>query len=116
MSTAVTAQPTLTKTPGDVLPIVASFVKELANGDTLTGTPTVSVSPAGPTLSAASVNNATLQVEIEGNKHFALMGQAVQFTMSGGSDGTTYTVTVTVSTTGGRTFSQRPIIVVVSST
>jgi hypothetical protein len=114
MST-LTAQPQLTKTPTDLLPIVASFVGELTSGDLLTGTPSVAVSPSGPTLSAASVNASAILMDIEDNKHYAQPGQAVQFTMSGGTAGTTYTVAVTCSTVGGRTFGARPITVVVAN-
>ena len=112
--TSLTAQPTLYKTPGDVLPIAASFVGDLVSGDLLTGTPTVAVSPSGPTLSAASLNTVTMEIEIDDNKHYARPSQAVLLTMSGGTAGT-YTVSVTCSTTGGRTFSARPIIVIVSA-
>lgn len=54
-------------------------------------------------------------MDIEDNKHYAQPGQAVQFTMSGGTAGTTYTVAVTCSTVGGRTFGARPITVVVAN-
>jgi hypothetical protein len=116
--TTLTAQPKLYKTPTDVLPILASFKKDLTVGDLLTGTPTVAVSPSGPTLSAASVNTARKPVELPDGSidHYANAGQAVEFTMSGGTASTTYTVTVTCATTGGRTFGARPIIVEVSTT
>jgi hypothetical protein len=114
--TALTAQPTLYKTPGDVLPITASFVAELTAGDLLTGTPSVVSSPAGLSLSVAARNSSTILIDIPGNRHYALANQAVQFAMSGGVDGTTYTVKVSVGTVGGRTFDSRPITVVVSAT
>lgn len=113
--TSLSAQPTLYKTPGDVLPIAVSFAGDLTSGDLLTGTPTVAVSPSGPTPSAASLNTSDMRIEIDDNKHYARAGQAVLFTMSGGTAGVTYTVTVTCSTTGGRTFDDRPITVVVSN-
>lgn len=115
--TTLTAQPTLYKTPTEVLPILASFAKDLTRGDLLTGTPTVAVSPSGPTLSAASLNTITKAVELPdgGIDHWAKAGQAVEFTMSGGTAGN-YVVTVTCSTVGGRTFGARPINVVVSAT
>lgn len=115
MST-LTAQPVLYKTPGDVLPILASFAKDLTRGDLLTGTPTVALDGVGATLSAANINTTTKAVELPDGSvdHWAKAGQAVEFTMSGGTAGT-YTVTVTVSTVGGRTFDDRPITVVVSA-
>ena len=115
MTTTLTAQPTLRKTPTDVLPITASFVGDLTSGDLLTGTPTLGVSPSGPTLSAASVNSSTIRIQTDDRPHYAKAGQAVQFTMSGGSDGVSYTVTITCSTVGGRTFGARPIVVAVST-
>lgn len=116
MSTRLTAYPTLYKTPDDVLPIVASFAKDLARGDLLTGTPTVAVSPSGPVVSAAQLNTEAIAIEIDGKvDHHAKARQAVQFTMSGGTAGQTYTVTVTASTVAGRTFGDRPIQVVVSN-
>lgn len=121
MTTPLTAQPTLYKTPGSVLPVAASFVAELTGDDVLTGTPTVTVSPAGPIVSAAQINSAALEIEIEGNKHWAQAGQAVQCLVAGGSvngDGSaqTYTLLVTVSSVGGAVFDRRPITLVVSNT
>lgn len=114
---SIAAQPTLTKTTTDVLPILASFAKDLTRGDLLTGTPTVAVSPSGPTLSSASINSTAKAVELPdgGIDHTAKAGQAVEFTMSGGTDGQAYTVTVTCATVGGRTFGARPITVIVSN-
>jgi hypothetical protein len=54
--------------------------------DTLTGTPTVAVSPTGPTLASAAIS-----------------GTEVRVTVSGGTDDTDYTLTFTVSTTAGST-------------
>jgi hypothetical protein len=114
--TALTAQPVLYKTPGDVLPITASFFAELTAGDVLTGTPSVVSSPAGLSLSVAARNSSTILIDIPGNKHYALANQAVQFAASGGVAGQTYSVLVTAVSVGGRTFDSRPITVVVSST
>jgi hypothetical protein len=114
--TALTAQPVLYKTPGDVLPITASFVAELTAGDLLTGTPSVVSSPAGLSLSVAARNSSALWIEIPGNRHYALANQAVQFAVSGGVAGQTYSVLVTAVSVGGRTFDSRPITVVVSAT
>lgn len=54
--------------------------------DTLTGTPTVAVSPSGPTLASAAIS-----------------GSQVLVTISGGTDATDYTLTFTATTTGGST-------------
>lgn len=110
MST-LTPQPTLLKRPSDVSPIAVSFKDDLTIGDLLTGTPTVTVSPSGPTLSAAAVNTITLPIELPNKSiaHYAKAGQAVTFTMSGGTVNIDYVVSVTVSTTGGRTFGAVPV-------
>lgn len=59
--------------------------------ETLTGTPTVTVSPAGPTISSISIS-----------------GTKVVFFCTGVVNGTDYTLTVTVQTSGGSTLVENP--------
>lgn len=97
-----TAQPTLYKTPSAVRACTVSFVHQLEDGDLLTGTPTVAAT--GLTLSVAAVNTSTKRIQVPGNAdHHAKAGQAVTFTISGGSVNTSYQVTVTCGTVGGQT-------------
>ena len=76
-----------------------SFRHKLSRGDSLSGTPTVTFAPSGPTAGSVTVNTAA----VEGDYVNAAVGEAVQFTVSGGTDGTTYRVTVQCGTAGGET-------------
>lgn len=71
-----------------------SFTDILDTGEVLTGTPTVTVSPSGPTISNAAVNTSAVTVDGES----VAIGHAVTFKVTGGTAGTTYTLTVTAST------------------
>jgi hypothetical protein len=102
MSLENTAQPTLYKTPAAKRNVTVSFVNELEDGDLLTGTPTITVSPSGPTLSAAIVNTASKHIEIPDKEHWAKPGQAVQFSVAGGTAAVTYTISVQCNTEGGQ--------------
>lgn len=72
-----------------------SFVNRLDSGETLTGTPTVTVSPSGPTLGTTAINGSSITV----NGRTATAGQAIQFTITDCTAGSTYQLTVTASTT-----------------
>ena len=73
----------------------------LATSETLTGTPTVTATPAGLTLGTPSVNTTAL-TDSDGNT--IAIGKAVQIDISGGSRGR-YELTVSCGTSagGGRT-------------
>lgn len=76
--------------PGETLNHAVDCSGRLASGELLTGTPTVSISPTGPTISNAQVNGST--VTINGNSCIA--GKAVLFTLAGLTLGTDYTITI----------------------
>ena len=100
MSTTVTARPSVHyKHPSAVRNIAVSFAEELDEGEVITGTPTVSVSPSGPTLSAAAATTTVRKI----NGVTVEAGRAVTFTASGGSDGVDYVITVTAATSGSQT-------------
>lgn len=83
------------KTASEVRNVAVSFVDELDSGELLTGTPTVAeVTTSDLSLTNKAVNTAALTIS---GKAVAI-GQAVQFKVSGGTAGTTYTIKVTVST------------------
>lgn len=84
-----------TKTVAEVRNGSVSFVGKLDAGELLTGTPTVTVSPSGPTISNQAVNTAQLTID---NQTVAI-GQAVQFSISGGTAGTSYVISVRCGTT-----------------
>ena len=60
----------------------------------LTGTPTATVTPTGPTLSNLAVSTSTTKI----NGTDVITGKAVTFKVLGGSAGTEYVVTITAST------------------
>lgn len=74
-----------------------NMIGALAEGDTLTGTPTIAASPTGLTISNPLVTIAA--VTIEGISVAA--GKAVSFSAAGGDDGQLYTITITASRTSG---------------
>lgn len=76
--------------------VAVDFTNELDAGDLLVGTPTVSVLPSGPTLSAAAINTAPMKV----NERTCRAGSVVTFSISGGTDGQVYTVEVKPTTSG----------------
>lgn len=84
---------------GAVKAAAVSFVGQLDQGETLTGTPTVVASPGTLTVAAPRVNTTALTL----NGRQVAIGKAVQFTASGGTAGVEYTVTVTVETSNGQT-------------
>jgi hypothetical protein len=100
----------LRKPPGAVRTLYVDFgdYEEIRAGDELTGTPTVTEGTAGVTLSNKVVATSVTK------RGRAVPGQYVTFTASGGSttggagsDGV-YSLTVTVSTTGGATLQCHP--------
>lgn len=80
---------------GETLNAGVSFEAWLATDDALTGTPTVTASPSGLTLSNAQIN--TEIVEINGVS--VPIGMAVLFTVTGGAACADYMLTVTSQTT-----------------
>ena len=76
------------------------FTKLMAAGETLTGAPSVSVAPTGPTVSGAAVNSQSFTNDDGGT---VAAGAGVQFRASGGVSPTDYTLTVTCGTSAGNT-------------
>lgn len=70
------------------------FTDKLDAGELLTGTVTVTVSPTGPTVSNAAVSTAALTI----NGRTVIIGQAVQFKITGVTAAATYTCTASVAT------------------
>ena len=80
----------------------------LEASETLTGTPTVTVSPTGPTLGSKIVNVAAIDV----NGDTVAIGEAVQFTVTGGTAGVRYTITASCGTSSSQTLVGTAILVV----
>ena len=77
-----------TKAAAEVQIILADFSERLDSGDTITSINSVTVAPTGPTIISSVKNSASTGVLVK---------------LSGGTANTTYTVTTTITTTGGET-------------
>jgi len=82
------------KTAAEVRNLAVDFTDKLDSGELLTGTPTVSGDPAGLTIASVAVSAGALT--ILGTS--VLTGQAVTCSVSGGSAGTRYTLTIQCGT------------------
>lgn len=82
------------KTAGEVRNVSVSFVLKLDSDELLTGTPTATASPSGPTITNVVVNTGT--IEVDGDD--CLAGEAVQFRVSGGTAGVEYVIKVVATT------------------
>jgi len=79
---------------GETRLVSVDYRGKLDTGELLTGTPTVTISPSGPTISNEAVNTAALTIAGE----TVAIGQAVQFKITGVTAGTTYTITTKCGT------------------
>ncbi len=93
--TASTAPQIQCKTANEVRLVAVSFQGKLDSGELLTGTPTiVEVTTSALTLANKAVSTAALTIDGVSNA----TGEAVQFSVSGGTAGTQYTINVQVGT------------------
>jgi len=87
-----------TKTVSEVRNVAISFSGKLDSGELLTGTPVITdngnASPAELTFSSIAVNTAILTI----NGLSVPIGEAVQFSVSGGTEGKKYTMQVQTGT------------------
>ena len=96
---------------GETRMVGVSFIGELDSGELLTGTPTVAeVTTTDLTLANKVVNTAELTLD----GVTVAIGQAVQFSITGGTAGVTYQITCTCGTdaTPAQTLIQTVTIVV----
>jgi hypothetical protein len=94
------------KSSGETMQVRVSFDELLVDSDVLTGTPTaVEVTTTDLTISSVETNDAA--VTILGKT--IPIANAVMFLCAGGTEGTTYTIKITVSTVGSSIF-QREIL------
>jgi hypothetical protein len=83
------------KHPSETRNCAVSFDQVLESGESLTGTPTVTATPAGLAFSNQSVSITTLTI----NGAPVTAGRAAQFAVAGGSSGITYKLEVACSST-----------------
>ncbi len=102
-------------TSGETRAFAVSFKDILDDGELLTGTPTVVDLASVLTLASKAVNTAAIPASEVFPEEVAI-GQAVQFTATGGTAGTTYTIRVTCGTdaTPAQTLSRRVQVRVVT--
>ena len=90
----------------ETLLAAVSFVNRLASGELLTGTPTVlEIRTTDLTLANKAINTAQIVVL----EDTVAIGQAVQFSVTGGTGGRAYEIEITVNTDAGvaQTFVER---------
>jgi len=93
--TAATAHQVQSKTAAEVRVVAVSFQGKLDTGELLTGTPTiVEVTTSALTLANKAVSTVALTIDGVSNA----IGEAVQFSVTGGTAGVTYTINVQVGT------------------
>lgn len=100
----------LTKAAVESLTEAFDLTALLASGETLTGTPTITATPAGLTIGTPAVNTTAL-TDSDGNT--IAIGKAIEVTISGGSAGR-YELTVSCGTSagGGRTRGGKVLLLV----
>lgn len=84
------------KHPDETVRYVIDFTKLLKSAETLTGTPTVTLSGSGLTAGSPTVNGSA---EEDDQGISIAIGKAVVVSVSGGTADLNYTMTVTCSTT-----------------
>ena len=90
------------KIAAEVLNAAVDMTDRLASSETLSGTPTVVDGTSVLTLSSKVVNSTTTTINGEG----VAVGKAVLFVVAGGSAGTEYELTVSVTTSTSQTVSE----------
>lgn len=99
-----------TKTTGETIIVSIDCGGLLDSGETIDSIASVSGSPSGLTISNSAKNASTLTI----NNRSVSAGQAVQCTVSGGTQSTLYTITATVVTTAAQTRIGRCLLDVVA--
>lgn len=111
----VTSPDTLYKEAGETRNCLVSFVDVLDRdnsiNETISSVTSVSSSPSGPTTGSLAVT--TVPRIIRGVETPA--GKAISFTLAGGTNGTSYTLTATVVTSGSQTVVKKIPLEVTSS-
>ncbi len=93
--TLATAPQIRCKTASEVRIAAVSFLGKLDSGELLTGTPVVAeVTSSDLTLANKAVNTGALAIDGVSNA----IGEAVQFSIAGGTAATTYAINISVGT------------------
>lgn len=89
----ITCSQIFSKSAGDTLNVAVDFADMLTSTEVLTGTPTVTCT--GLTLAGKAVNSVAITTP---SGDTLAIGNAVTFSVAGGTAGTDYSIDVTVST------------------
>ena len=108
-TTTVTCGQVIPKHPDEVVRAVVDFSGLLRQGEVLTGTPTVTPD-SGLSTASAAINTSVEYV----NRKTVEAGHAVTFTISAGTDGTTYEIKVSCGTSASQTRVAKVVVPVTS--
>lgn len=99
----ITSSDVRRKEAGETVNVLVDFTAVLDQDDTIneliSSITSVTVSPAGPTITNSAVTPKPRKI----NGVQVAAGKAISFTVAGGTNGTTYTLTCTVVTNGLQT-------------
>ena len=91
------------KLPAEIVLGALDCSNRLRSGETLGGTPTITASSSGLTVGTVTVTTAAATI----NGSTVSTGQAVTFTLSGGTAGELYSLVFSSTTSAGQTISER---------
>jgi hypothetical protein len=97
-SLSVSASRPKVKHPAESILFGVDFTPLLASGESLSEVSAIAALPSGLTISSEAVNALPFENDAGGT---VLVGNGAQFRAAGGTAGTDYTLTVTVTTTAG---------------
>ena len=99
-SLSVSAVRPKVKHPGESILFGVDFTRLMVTGETLSTVSGVTAAPSGLTITSQAVNGAVFDNDEGGT---VSIGKGAQFRVAGGTAGTDYVLTVTVTTTAGNT-------------
>lgn len=102
----------LQKQPSETDTFTVDFTSLLESSETLSSIDSLTVAPSGPTLSSQVINSSEI-TDSDGNT--IAVGKAVQFQVSGGTDGYEYLITVKVTTSDGNSKETEVVLLVIDS-
>ena len=111
----VTIPQQYTKEAGETRNFLVSFQdlldKDSSTNEVLSSVTSVTVAPSGPTIGTPAVTTTARKV----NGVNVEAAKAITFTVAAGTNGTTYTLTLTVVTSGGQTVVRKITLPVAAS-
>lgn len=97
-SLSVSASRPKVKHPAESILFGVDFTPLLGSGESLSGVSAIAASPSGLTIGDEAINTVAFENDTGGT---VLVGNGAQFRAAGGTAGTDYALTVTVTTTAG---------------